>query len=389
MTTNTIDPQYQLRPYYPDTSNFGGSRIHSDLVDKIADWANDGNVDRSRIHSDLFDKIADWANDGNDDIAPTVEDQILLLNIGPVSATCCGIPSSGGFKTFVGEVMKFKRNKIHNPLNLQPGDPVVLVDAGVTAYREGQKAVVGDRGVHYVSGWYIEVTVNGSPSTYFVSRWMKDSSDSEQPANPYTLGSQWVINKDRAVSTPYTTGDVVEVVEESTDTMRVRLAGDPSALTFWMNPEFLDPIPAPGLFTQAQVDAAVAEAKAVHAADIERIGTRFWEQAKRRGWCSEAEDVIDELNQSLTVALPDQRIVDVFDWAFDLEVEVTLNDVAGASFSGRMNVTHYVNEITEDDAEDNDIDSDDVRTAVYNALPGSVDGDFTIDDWSVVDTRKV
>lgn len=51
------------------------------------------------------------------------------------------------------------------------------------------------------------------------------------------------------------------------------------------------------------VRARLAQAHQNHAADIAHIGDTFWNEAERRGWCSEADEVIRRMNAGLRVEI--------------------------------------------------------------------------------------
>lgn len=65
---------------------------------------------------------------------------------------------------------------------------------------------------------------------------------------------------------------------------------------------------------------ALSQAHQRHDNDIATIGERLIEEADRRGWCSEFDEIVDELNGSLFVDLPRR----VRDFSVDVRVEVSL-----------------------------------------------------------------
>jgi hypothetical protein len=69
----------------------------------------------------------------------------------------------------------------------------------------------------------------------------------------------------------------------------------------WVNPmHIVDAPPEP---------SPTVDPSAAHRDDIARIGEVFWDEAKKREWCNEAEQIIDHLNDYLTVKLPASRPV--------------------------------------------------------------------------------
>lgn len=48
----------------------------------------------------------------------------------------------------------------------------------------------------------------------------------------------------------------------------------------------------------------LAEARRRHESDIRTIGERLIEEAEERGWCSEYDEIIEDVNRSLVVELP-------------------------------------------------------------------------------------
>jgi hypothetical protein len=56
-----------------------------------------------------------------------------------------------------------------------------------------------------------------------------------------------------------------------------------------------------------------------HREDIAAIGSRLIDEATERGWCSQYDEVVDDLNRSLTVTLPDRMRT----WRVDVEFRVS------------------------------------------------------------------
>lgn len=66
--------------------------------------------------------------------------------------------------------------------------------------------------------------------------------------------------------------------------------------------------------------AELAEAKAHHRMDIEAIAEKFNAEADSRGWCSDYQAVVTDLNESLSIPLD----VAPTQWEAHTEIEVTL-----------------------------------------------------------------
>jgi hypothetical protein len=80
-----------------------------------------------------------------------------------------------------------------------------------------------------------------------------------------------------------------------------------------------------------------------HSEDIAAIGTRLLAEATEHGWCSDYDDVVDDLNKSLTVKLPDR----VKTW----RVEVTF-EVSARSENDADDIIHRLYNASGDDVTD-------------------------------------
>lgn len=65
-----------------------------------------------------------------------------------------------------------------------------------------------------------------------------------------------------------------------------------------------------------------------HVADIERIGARLIEESGERGWCSEFDDIIEEMNVDLNCPLPVRQ--NDFELSVTFTVTVTQNRIVTA-----------------------------------------------------------
>lgn len=124
----------------------------------------------------------------------------------------------------------------------------------------------------------------------------------------------------------------------------------PSDLRKILNPE---PTEINRLRTElAEALGAVAEAKARHEADIEQISETLIEEANRREWCGEYDEIVDRLNDHLHIQLQDreQEVTVVM----DVVVRVTRTimakseDIAAELFQNDVN---YIDDLRYDDPE--------------------------------------
>jgi hypothetical protein len=72
--------------------------------------------------------------------------------------------------------------------------------------------------------------------------------------------------------------------------------------------------------TITELRRELADAQEVHQRDVARIGEVLLREAKQREWCQDYDDVVEELNQRLTVALPGRARA--WDVSFDVQVTV-------------------------------------------------------------------
>ena len=107
-----------------------------------------------------------------------------------------------------------------------------------------------------------------------------------------------------------------------------------------------------------------------HIADNAAIGTRFWEEARRRSWCSEAQGVISDLNCELNVELEEQ----------EEEYGCWVNDTITVNVRRFYTGEHNSAEDAEESAREWDIDTSDIVEAVRN-------GEWTVDGCEVEDAE--
>ncbi len=100
--------------------------------------------------------------------------------------------------------------------------------------------------------------------------------------------------------------------------------------------------------------ADAAQARERHDSDIARIGERLIEEAESRGWCSEFDEIVDELNGSLHVDLP-RRVRD-----YEVTVPITVSIL--------VTVTARDEDEARENAEYNWADHFDFREYAYEAI---------------------
>lgn len=120
----------------------------------------------------------------------------------------------------------------------------------------------------------------------------------------------------------------------------------------------------------AQAADAVLRAQAQHAADMSLVGERLLAEAVKRGWCSDFDEFLDNVNPHLTVALPTRTQ----DYTVTITYEVKLSgQVAARSLSDAQDrarsVYGYVRE-----------------AEIFNLVNNSVE-EITAIDWSHTDTN--
>ena len=72
--------------------------------------------------------------------------------------------------------------------------------------------------------------------------------------------------------------------------------------------------------TISELRRELADAHEVHRQDVTRIGEALLREAEQRHWCQDYDDVVEELNQRLTVALPGRARA----WDVSFDVRVTI-----------------------------------------------------------------
>lgn len=67
----------------------------------------------------------------------------------------------------------------------------------------------------------------------------------------------------------------------------------------------------------------LAGARQAHRSDVAMIGQALLKEAKDRGWCSEYDDVVTELNRSLSISLPER----MRDYTVHVSLTITLTTI--------------------------------------------------------------
>jgi hypothetical protein len=113
--------------------------------------------------------------------------------------------------------------------------------------------------------------------------------------------------------------------------------------------------------TITELRQELADAQEVHREDVSRIGEVLLREAKQREWCQDYDDVVEELNQRLTVALPGRaRAWDVsFDVRVTVGVERARDEGEARERSGDIaddieRALHHVNTVQSSEVEDYD-----------------------------------
>lgn len=79
--------------------------------------------------------------------------------------------------------------------------------------------------------------------------------------------------------------------------------------------------------TLIAVENELAEVCSQYSKDITTISNRLLDEAQRRGWCSEYDTIVAELNTELSVPLRERRVVQTItlEVSYESEASVTLN----------------------------------------------------------------
>lgn len=291
------------------------------------------------FHPDALTRLREWAEDGVDDVADGVDAQALALPDGVWVTDSCSCATSAEVKDFLGAVMRWK-----------------------------------------------------------VAR--------NAEAVPPEVGMVFSIIGDRPLSTPYSHGDHVTVVATTNNDTgpiyEVKRDGDAISLFLYRRHLSARPVQTSGQTIGEVIDAQVqppqdevtslkaqlelaernyANAQAHHRNDLDIIARHFWENAHRRGWCSEAEGVINEINEETHLELETDR------WVYqplrtfypDLDVTFSAEDEHNLTWALNVNMKVEVEGRDESDAREN-ITSAVIIAEAKAIWPNLPDG-LRVDEW--------
>lgn len=289
------------------------------------------------FHPDVLPRLREWAEDGVDDVADGVDAQALALPYGAWVTDSCA--TSGEVKDFLGAVMRWK-----------------------------------------------------------VAR--------NAEAVPPEVGMVFSIIGDRPLSTPYSHGDHVTVVATTNNDTgpiyEVKRDGDAVSLFLYRGHLSARPVQTSGQTIGEVIDAQVqplqdevtslkaqlelaernyANAQAHHRNDLDIIARHFWENAHRRGWCSEAEDVINEINEETHLELETDREVYRPLRTFYPELEVTFSAEDEHNLTWALNVNMEVEVEGRDESDARENITSAVIIAKAKAIWPNLPDDLRVDEW--------
>lgn len=128
------------------------------------------------------------------------------------------------------------------------------------------------------------------------------------------------------------------------------------------------PEPAP-VSEEDRLRARLREAEQRHHADIETIGERLIREARNRNWCSEYDEIVQSLNRSISVPLPER----------ERDYEVVINGWVRVPFSYTVTVTASDEDSAIEMAQDGDYlpDGDDlIRDGYIDRYSAEVEDDL-------------
>ena len=375
------------------------------------------------LHGDTMKAVREWAENGVSDVQSGVD---LMANYlrerGAWMTDSCATTAEA--KDFLGNVMRYKtallaasepeaptsddlprrftivRDSI-SP-NVRAAAPVGTLVELVKEYWNGENNLVSFR----VVGPDGQPIRGGGAGDCW---WIPMSRLEEKFWREPQIGEFYTVVGDNPVDSGYSHGDIV-VIEKPTDTSigkprwEVRRAGDPVGMYLHREHMSMEPVQTSGQTVGEVIDAAVQPledevgrlkvqleqvesnynaAVANHRADIRTIERHFWEQAWRRGWCSEAEDVINDINQEVSIPLENDR--DVYkpeeDFEIPVVVELSREDRSGLEWTARVRLDMEATGRDRDDAVSK-LDEETIRLALegtYDSTPR----DYSVDDWRI------
>lgn len=376
------------------------------------------------FHPSMLTRLREWADNGVDDVGDGVD---LMANYlrerGAWMTDSCATTAEA--KDFLGNVMRYKTALLAASEPEAPtsddlprrftivrdsASPNVRIAAPVGTLVE----LVADewRGDNGIVPFRV-VGTDGQPipaEGALGCWWIGMDSLEEKPWREPQIGEFYTVVGNNPVGSGYSHGDTVGILSDREDvygtpTWRVQRAGDRSWMSLYrqhLSMEPVEPVQTSGQTVGEVIDAQVqplqdeitslkaqleqaeqnyANAQARHQGDMDTISRHFWENAHRRGWCSEAEDVIDEINSETHLDLERDRNVyrPKSPFYLDLDVRFTALDDHGLEWVLNVTLEVEVMGVDRDDAIKS-ITDDIIIANAKSAYPNLPD-DLRVDEW--------
>lgn len=266
-------------------------------------------------HVHAYDRMREWAENDDNDVADGVDEQMTTE---PVSAyietLCSSCRAHGDTKDFIGAVMRYKKARLARSESehvLQPGD--IVRSLAYTGERVGdQRCTVP--GAEVGKQYRVTRLENVGGQDYVVA------AHADAPEDEWFFYPNHV-----EFVQPVTPDDVVGVVVD-----RV-----------------------------TELERELERAKQAHRDDIAAIGERLIAEARSHAWCSEYDDVINDLNDEISVELPPRNRDYTVRWTETYTVNVarsitvtepdegSARDTAWNDYAGEMGRSDIASEIRE------------------------------------------
>ena len=403
--------------YIPDLP---ADQVQMSGLDYPEDTAGLGN-----FHERAMELLREWAHNDEDDVRDTLDAQATYLQERGawVTDSCAAL---GHSKDFLGAVMRYKKARLDNARAMDSMPKRYRVIGESPSGNVNEAAPIGTLVQYAPEAGSIDSIIpcrvvrdtggtiagGGTGSAWWFRKENLEPAEWSLPQ----IGEFYTVVGDNPVASGYRHGDTVVIASLADCTYGrarwdVLRAGDPTGMFLHrehmsMQPVTPTPVQTSGLETVGEIiDAQVqplqdevtdlrarlevaeqnyTNAQASHRNDLDIIARHFWEQAWRRGWCSEAEQVIEDINSETSINLEDDR--DVYQpkekYYPDLEVEVEWTDDAGRTWRADVIVEVECEGVSESDAHDS-IGTTMVEAAV-NAMPYLPGTDVKVNDWSIL-----
>jgi len=292
------------------------------------------------FHPDAMDALKEWAHDGVNDVADGVDAQATaLLERTPRAWMSDSCATSGAAKDFLGAVMRWKVARNAEAVTPEVGMVFsVIGDRPLsTPYSHGDHVTVVGVTTNDIGPVY-EVLREGDRISLFLYR-------RHLSARPVQTSGQ-------------TIGEVIDAqtqpLQDEVTSLKARLE---------------------------QAEQNYVNAQTHHRNDLDIIARHFWENAHRRGWCSEAEDVIDEINEETHLKLETDRDVYRPKAAFypDIDVRFTARDDHDLEWTLNVTLEVEVMGVDLDDARENITSA--IIIAKAKSLWPNLPDDLRVDEW--------